>query len=119
MRPETEAAAFLWDALTFARNVSVAVGTASLDRYLEDGPITWATERQIELVGEALKNLRKVAPELAERVPDLHKIIATRNILVHGYTEVNGTIVWQAATQAIPALIQALEALLAEVGPPD
>ncbi|MFZ0531467.1 MAG: HepT-like ribonuclease domain-containing protein [Propionicimonas sp.] len=119
MRPEAEAAAFLWDALTFARNVTVAVGTNSLETYLEGGPITWATERQIELVGEALNNLRKAAPELAERVPDVHKIIATRNILVHGYTEVNSTIVWQAATQAIPGLIPTLEALLAEVAQSD
>lgn len=119
MRPEAEAAAFLWDALTFARNVSVAVGTTPLETYLEGGPVTWATERQIELVGEALNNLRKAAPELAERVPDVHKIIGTRNILVHGYTEVNSTIVWQAATQAIPALIPTLEALLHEVPRPE
>jgi len=59
------------------------------------------------------------APELAERIPDVHKIIATRNVLVHGYTEVSSTIVWEAATQAIPGLIPTLEALLAEVAPPD
>lgn len=115
MPPENDAAAYLWDAITFARNVGVAVGGSTLDTYLEGGPLAWATERQIELVGEALNNLRKAAPELAERVPDLHKIIATRNILVHGYTEVNSTIVWQAATQAVPALIPTLEALLADV----
>lgn len=86
---------------------------------LEGGPVSWATERQIELVGEALNNLRKVAPGLAERIPDVHKIIATRNILVHGYTEVNSTIVWQAATQAIPRLLPTLEALLADFAQPD
>ena len=37
MRPEAEAAAFLWDAATFARNVVVAVGTTSLKAYLEGG----------------------------------------------------------------------------------
>lgn len=118
MRPEDESAAFLWDAITFARNVGIAVGATSLETYLEGGPVAWATERQIELVGEALNNLRKAAPELAERVPDVHKIIATRNVLVHGYTEVNSTIIWQAATQAVPRLIPALEALLGEVAPP-
>lgn len=119
MRPDVEAAAYLWDAATFARNVGVAVGATSLEAYLEGGPVAWATERQIELVGEALNNLRKTAPELAERIPDVYKIIATRNVLVHGYTEVNSTIVWQAATQAIPSLIPTLEALLAEVAPHD
>ncbi len=52
MRPEPEAAAFLWDAVTFARNVGVAIGTTSLETYLEDGPVAWATERQIELGAE-------------------------------------------------------------------
>ena len=118
MWPDARAAAFLWDAISFARNVGVAVGTTSLEAYLEGGPVAWATERQVELVGEALNNLREVAPELAERIPGAHKIIATRNVLVHGYTEVNSTIVWQAATQAVPGLIPILEALLAEVAPP-
>ena len=90
-----------------------------METYLEDGPVAWATERQIELVGEALNNLRKAAPELAERIPDVHKIIATRNVLVHGYTELNSALVWQAATQAIPSLIPTLAALLAEVAPLD
>ena len=119
MQPELRAAAFIWDALHFGRNVHVAVGNTNLETYLEGGPVTWATERQMELVGEALKNLRKVDPESASRMPNVHKIIGMRNVLVHGYTEVNSTIVWLAATKAIPELIPVLEALLAEVAPPD
>ena len=85
MQPELRAAAFIWDALHFGRNVHVAVGNTNLETYLEGGPVTWATERQMELVGEALKNLRKVDPESASRVPNVHKIIGMRNVLVHGY----------------------------------
>lgn len=69
----------------------------------------------MKLVGEALNNLRKVDSEAASHVPDLRKIIGMRNVLVHGYTEVNSTIVWLAATQSVPALIPHLEALLAQV----
>ncbi|HSN44431.1 MAG TPA: HepT-like ribonuclease domain-containing protein [Propionibacteriaceae bacterium] len=89
------------------------------EAYLQGAPVAWATERQVELVGEALNNLRKAAPEFAERIPDVHKIIATSNVLIHGYTEVNSTIVWQAATRPFRGLIPTLEALLAEVAPPD
>ena len=39
MRPDARAAAFLWDAVTFDRNVGVAVGTTSLEAYLEGGPV--------------------------------------------------------------------------------
>lgn len=118
MQPDPRAAALLWDAVTFARNVRIAVADTSLEAYLEGGPVTWATERQVELVGEALTNLRKVDPGTASRVPDIHKIIGMRNVLVHGYAEVNNTIVWLAANKAIPALIPVLEALLDEVAPP-
>ena len=47
------------------------------------------------------------------------EIARLRRALVHGKTEVNSTIVWQAASQAVPGLIPILEALLAEVAPPD
>lgn len=115
MRPESSVAAHLWNALDFARNVQIAVDHTSLETYLEGGPVAWATERQIELVGDALNNLRKTAPDIAERIPDVPEIIGMRNVLVHGYTEVNSTIVWLAATQSVPALIPTLESLLAEV----
>lgn len=115
MQPDPRAAAYIWDALRFARNVEVAVGGTPLEMYLEGGPVAWATERQMELVGEALNNLRKTDPETASHVPDIHKIIGMRNVLIHGYAEVNSKIVWLAATQAVPLLIPILEALLVEI----
>ena len=84
MRPEAEIAGLIWDALQFARNAQVAVGDTPLETYLEGGPVSWATERQIELIGEALGRLRQVAPDLAERIPNVDKIIGMRNILIHG-----------------------------------
>lgn len=114
MRPESEIAGLLWDAVEFSRNVLVAVGDSSLESYLAGGPLAWATERQIELVGEALSKLRRADPEIAERIPNMRRIIGMRNVLVHGYLIVNSRVVWQAATEAVPVLIPALEALLRE-----
>lgn len=114
MRPETETVGLIWDALQFARNAQVAVGDTPLETYLEGGPVTWATERQMELIGEALGKVRRTAPDLAERIPNVHKIIGMRNILIHGYLIVSGRIVWLAATQQVAELIPVLEAILAE-----
>jgi len=114
MRPEPEVAGLVWDALEFARNVRVAVGDTPLETYLEGGPVAWATERQLELIGEVLGKLRTAAPDLAERIPNVHRIIGMRNVLVHGYLVINGRIVWQAATKAVPELIPVLEVLLAD-----
>lgn len=62
--------------------------------------------------------LRKLDPEMAERVPDAHKIVGTRNVLVPGYAEVNDLTVWRTATRNLSAIVTAVDALLAEVGPP-
>ncbi|WP_223839911.1 DUF86 domain-containing protein [Saccharopolyspora pogona] len=40
-------------------------------------------ERQFEIVGEALNQLSKVDADLAAKVPDLPRIVAFRNILIH------------------------------------
>jgi uncharacterized protein with HEPN domain len=54
--------------------------------------------------------IRTLAPD----VP-WHKIIGMRNVLVHGYFEIDTDIVWDAATRDAPALKPALERLLAEL----
>ena len=117
MRPEKDLAALVWDALEFSCNAEVALGQATLEEYLAAGPTRWATERQMALIGEALGRLRNVAPEIAERVPNIHRIIGMRNVLVHGYLIINDEIVWQAATKAVPELIPVLRALLLEIDP--
>ena len=117
MRPESQLAGLAWDALEFARNAQIAVGEATLEDFLEGGVVAWATERQIELVGEVLGKLRQAAPDVAERVPNVHKIIGMRNILIHGYLVVNPRIVYRAATEQVPELIPVLEALLVELAP--
>jgi uncharacterized protein with HEPN domain len=53
-----------------------------------------AVERQFTIVGEATVALRRIDPTLAASIPDLAKIIAFRNILVHGYATVDNRVVW-------------------------
>ncbi|MEE3849117.1 HepT-like ribonuclease domain-containing protein [Gordonia sp. LSe1-13] len=111
-RPDKIAAAYLWDALNAARNVRLIVADEPVGGYVGNLLVESATERQIEIVGEALRNLRRIDESLAERVPHVHKIIGMRNIFVHGYAAVDSTTVWTAATRDVPALIPVLEDLL-------
>jgi len=46
-----------------------------------------AVERQFEIIGEALARLRKLDPEVCSTVTDAGRIIAFRNILIHGYAD--------------------------------
>ncbi|WP_246584938.1 HepT-like ribonuclease domain-containing protein [[Mycobacterium] fortunisiensis] len=63
-----------------------------------------AVERQLEIVGEALNRLSKVDKELSAKIPELARIVAFRNILIHGYTDVDDALVWQVITDKLPEL---------------
>lgn len=110
MRPESPA--YLWDARDAARRIGEFVAGKTLAVYEADPLLRSAVERQFIVVGEALTRLRKVDPQIAEDVPDLSKIIGFRNLLVHGYAEVESDRVWETATRDLGDLIETLNVLL-------
>ncbi len=61
----------------------------SLEQYLADEKTRAAVERALEICGEAMANLRKVAPDMADGIPHSRAIVGFRNILVHGYAELD------------------------------
>ena len=67
--------------------------------------------RHLQIIGEAAKGLPEDVRALAPDVP-WHKIIGMRNVLVHGYFEIDTDIVWDAATRDVPALKTSIERLL-------
>ncbi|MGN7800779.1 HepT-like ribonuclease domain-containing protein [Leifsonia sp. 22587] len=109
-----ESPAFLWDAREAATKAASVAEGHSENEYLGDWVLQAAVERQLEILGEALKNLRTVDAETAGRIPDVHAIIATRNILVHAYAQVDQRRVWEIHTDDLPHLIPVLAGLLAE-----
>ena len=85
--------AYLWDAKAAADAIAEFVAGRTFGEYKSDLLLRSAVERQFEIVGEALNQLSRVAPELAAQVPDIGRIIAFRNILIHGYAIVDDEIV--------------------------
>lgn len=65
----------------------------------------------LELVGEAATG---VSVELREREPEVPwaKIIALRNRLIHGYFDVDLSIVWDTIQTRLPSLIEAVEGVI-------
>lgn len=55
------------------------------DDFGEDRGLQLIIERELEIVGEPLVRLRRDHGDLADRIPDIHKIIGRRNVLAHGY----------------------------------
>lgn len=72
-------------------------------------------ERQLKVLGEALKNLRSADPDTAATIPDVARIIGMRNVLAHAYAVVDDGVVWEAETARVPALVVIVDGLLADV----
>lgn len=104
--------AYLWDARRAAALVSEFVADRSWADYEVDPMLRSAVERQFEIVGEALGQLRRAAPALAAGVPDLPRIVAFRNLLIHGYAAIDDRLVWEVATERVAPLIAVVDDLL-------
>jgi uncharacterized protein with HEPN domain len=92
---------------------------AAIERYLNRGKAAFEQDellqgwfvRHLQIIGEAARALpeevRAMAPEI-----EWAKIIGMRNILVHGYFDIDLDIVWNAAKRDVPALRPHIEQLL-------
>jgi uncharacterized protein with HEPN domain len=114
MQPES--AAFLWDVRAAGVRITTFAEGLSAATYAADELRKSAVERQLEIIGEALNRLRKADPEVAQRIPDISRIIGLRNILVHGYAVVDDAVVWSAVSERMPALLTVVEKLLEQIG---
>lgn len=117
MQPRS--AALLWDVLTAVQRIQGFVAAKTWDHYAADVLLRSAVERQFEVAGEAMSVLRKLDPATAERVPNARKMVGMRNILIHGYAQVNNETVWQAATTDLGEVVAVVRDLLNEAGPPE
>lgn len=113
-----DARAFVWDARQAIERIQTFVAGRSWSDYEADVLLRSGVERQFEIVGEALNRLSKEDPTAAERIPDLPRIVAFRNILIHGYAVVDDRIVWEVVTTRLESLDAALAALADEDVPP-
>ena len=83
--------------------------------YTADARTQAAVERKFEIIGEAVNRLHADQPELANRIPEMRRIIDFRNYLAHGYDHVAPRLVWLYATRNLSELRRVVRALLAEL----
>lgn len=71
-----------------------------------------AVERQFEIIGEALNQLSRIDAETVSAISEHRRIIAFRNILIHGYAEIDHRLVWGILEGKLPELHRQVEVLL-------
>ncbi len=110
MQPES--AKYLFDIQRAARLIESFCSGRSFEDYVADDMFKSAVERQFGIIGEALARLTKVDSGVATQIADARRIIAFRNILVHGYATVDDRIVWGVVETSLPGLISSVDTLL-------
>ncbi len=85
------------------------------DRLLQDGVV-----RNIEILGEASRNLLTSVPDATEAFPDIPfaAIYAMRNQLAHGYFAIDLDVVWKVIARDLPGLRMNIEKALIALGHP-
>jgi uncharacterized protein with HEPN domain len=83
---------------------------ASQKEDLTDLKTRQAVERNIEITGEAMNRILKVAPDIL--INDSRKIVDTRNRIIHGYEDVSPKIIWLIIERYLPVLDREVKELL-------
>ena len=109
-----EAKKRLYDVLRAAAILAEFTEGKSFDDYERDIMLRSAVERQFTIIGEAMALLARYDAEVAARISEYPRIIAFRNVLIHGYADVNDALVWGMLEADLPKLIAEVRALLGE-----
>lgn len=85
----------------------------TFDDYLSDPLLRSGVERQLEIIGEAVGKLSRADPQAAATLTGRRRIIALRNILIHGYASVDDRVIWNILDHDLPVLQAEIRTLLA------
>jgi len=112
MRPESKK--LLEDIRKAAGLIGSFIAGKNFADYESDPLLRSGVERQFEIIGEALNQLFKYDPRTVQSITEHRRIIAFRNILIHGYSAVDDKVVWDILGKNLPKLADEIQDLLAE-----
>lgn len=84
---------------------------ADLGAFMNDRNAQDATLMRLQDIGEQLTRIRDQFPEFYEQNQDdsWHKLIGLRNIISHGYREIDFTIIWDIVSLKLPAFAKHIQ----------
>lgn len=109
---QPEAGKYLYDIKQAAELIVTFTAGKTFADYEQEAMLKAAVEREFEIIGEALGQLAKLDERIAAKITEYRRIIAFRNILIHGYAQVDDRLVWDIVENKLPALRQEVDTLL-------
>jgi uncharacterized protein with HEPN domain len=99
------------DILECIRKIISYTSGMDYDSFLKDSKTREAVYRNFEVMGEAAN---RMPDEFMDKNPEVewHRIISTRNIIIHSYDEIDDNIIWNIIHNSLPELQLKLEYLL-------
>ena len=107
-----EARKYLYDIQRAAGLLREFTGGKAFADYQGDAMLRSAVERQFEVIGEAMTKLARTDVSVADRISQYQRIISFRNVLIHGYADVDDRLVWDVIKTSLPTLTREVDALL-------
>ncbi len=107
-----EARKYLYDIRRAAGLLREFTHSKTLADYEGDAMLRSAVERQFEIIGEAMTKLAKADAPMAERISQHQRIIAFRNVLIHGYADLDHRLVWDVVETSLQTLVREVDGLL-------
>lgn len=103
--------AFLADILEAARRIFLYTEEMEYDVFLSDLKTQDAVMRNLEIIGEATKNLSDSIRQQAPEIP-WKSIARMRDKLIHHYFGINLDVVWSVVQTDLADLVNAVESIL-------
>lgn len=102
---------YLYDIKTSIESIYEFIGEKrDFYEYQNNKLLRRGIEREIEIIGEAVKRIMKIAPEI--QIANARQIVDTRNWVIHSYDKVDDVVIWGIISIHLPKLKMEIEDLL-------
>ena len=107
-----EAFKHLADVVEAGAMIARFVSGKTFDDYLADDLLRSAVQWQFTVIGEALTRLRHDDPDTLAEITSSRRVIAFRNVVVHGYDSIRQESVWGLFEPDLPSLLREVDVLI-------
>jgi len=115
MRLNDEARKRLWDITAAGRAILSWTAKTASDEYARSQLLRAAVERELIIIGEALKAAVFVESSLGAKITNSLKIVGFRNVPVHNYWRINNDEVWAIVHTDLPLLLSECRSIPGEL----